>query len=89
VTKYCGFAYHARALEYLRTVQKKIRQQIISKVKQLAFEPHPPTSKLVQGMTDGEERVYRIRSGDYRILYVVRGDIVVVLDIDHRKDVYK
>jgi len=40
-------------------------------------------------MKDGEERVYRVRSGDYRILYCVRGIIVVVLDIDNRKDVYR
>lgn len=89
MSKYCGFAYHASALAYLKTVQKKTRQQIINKVRHLAFEPHPPTSKVVQGMRVGEERVYRIRSGDYRVLYIVRGDIVVVLDIDHRKDVYK
>jgi mRNA-degrading endonuclease RelE of RelBE toxin-antitoxin system len=30
-----------------------------------------------------------VRSGDYRILYVVRGMIVCVLDIDNRKDVYR
>jgi hypothetical protein len=35
--------------------------------------------------------VYRERSGDYRILYVVRSnpDEVLILDIDHRKDVYR
>jgi hypothetical protein len=33
--------------------------------------------------------VYRIRHGDYRILYSVRPVIIVILDIDHRKDVYR
>lgn len=89
MSKYCGFAYNSHALDYLKTVPKKIRGQIIAKIKQLANDPHPPTSKVIQGMSDGEERVYRIRSGDYRILYVVRGIIVCILDIDHRKDVYK
>ena len=87
MSKYCGFAYAPHSLDYLRTVSKKLRKQIVSKIKQLAFDPYPPTSKPVQGMVDGEERVYRIRSGDYRILYCVRGDIVVILDIGHRKDV--
>jgi len=83
--------YHERSLDYLQTLQQKTRKQIITKVEALAANPLPPTSKLVQGMMNGEERVYRIRSGDYRVLYVVRANPnhVVVLDIDHRKDVYK
>lgn len=89
VSKYCGFAYDPQALEYLATLQKKIRKQIVAKIYKLAVEPYPQTAKLVQGMTDGEEQVYRIRSGDYRILYVVRDVIVVILDINHRKDVYR
>ena len=88
-SKYCGFAYARCALDYLKTVPKKIRRQIVKHVENLANDPYPPTAKLVQGMSDGEDKVYRIRSGDYRILYVVRGIIVVVLDIDHRKDVYR
>ena len=88
-SQYRGFAYHPRCLDYLHTLEKKLRRQIVAKVEQLAADPFPPTSKLVQGMVDGEERVYRIRSGDYRILYAVREVIVCVLDIDHRKDVYR
>lgn len=84
-----GFAYSAKSLDYLKTLQQKTRKQIIAKVHALASNPHPPTAKLIQGMLDGEERVYRIRSGDYRILYVVRDSIIAVLDIDHRKDVYR
>jgi mRNA interferase RelE/StbE len=89
MSRYCGFAYDPRSLDYLKTVPKKIRKQIIGKVYKLASDPFPPTAKMLHGMEDGEERVYRIRSGDYRILYVVRGIIVVVLDIGHRKDVYR
>jgi mRNA interferase RelE/StbE len=89
MSKYCGFAYARCALDYLQTVPKKIRRQIVRHVEGLARDPHPPTAKLIRGMKDGEERVYRVRSGDYRILYCVRGIIVVVLDVDNRKDVYR
>ena len=89
MSKYCGFAYDPRALDYLKTVPKKFRKQIVDKVYKLAADPYPATVKMVQGMSDGEERVYRIRSGDYRILYVVRHVIVVIIDINHRKDVYR
>ena len=86
-----GFVYTERALSYLGTIPLKLRKQIVKKVTALAGDPLPPTCKVIQGMSDEEERVYRIRSGDYRILYVIRTkpDHVVVLDIDHRKDVYR
>jgi mRNA interferase RelE/StbE len=84
-----GFAYHPAALAYLRTMPKKFRRQIINKINRLADDPYPPTAKMVQSKSVGEERVYRERSGDYRILYVVRNPIIVILDIDHRKDVYR
>jgi mRNA interferase RelE/StbE len=86
---YYGFAYDKHCLDYLKTLDKKCRRQIVTKIRQLAANPHPATAKVVQGMVDGSERVYRIRSGDYRILYTVREVIVCILDIDHRKDVYR
>lgn len=89
MAKFYGFAYSPHALDYLKTIPKKVRGQIVSKIKKLAEDPYPATTKMLKGMKDGEERVYRIRSGDYRILYVVRGIIVCVLDIDNRKDVYR
>ena len=89
MASYYGFAYHPDCLAYLQKLQPKIRKQIVGKIQQLAADPYPQGIKPVLGMKDGEERVYRERSGDYRILYVVRDVIVVVLDIDHRKDVYR
>lgn len=86
-----GFAYSERALDYLTTQTKKIRTQIIGKIEKLADDPIPPGSKLIHGLTGDSERVYRIRSGDYRVLYVIRENPkhIVVLDIGHRKDVYR
>jgi len=89
MARYYGFAYDPDCLAYLRTLPQKIRKQIITKIQKLAANPYPSTAKLMKGMKDCGGRVYRERSGDYRILYVVRDTIVVVLDIDHRKDVYR
>jgi mRNA interferase RelE/StbE len=86
-----GFAYSRDALAYLKTTPAKHRKQIVNKINGLAAQPHPANCKVVQGMTDGEDQVYRIRSGDYRVLYVVRENPaqIIILDIDHRKDVYR
>ena len=85
-----GFAYTEAALKYLETkVPTKIRGQIKRRIEALAANPNPPRSKKLAGITDGEHSVYRVRQGDYRILYSVRPIIIVILDIGHRKDVYR
>lgn len=84
-----GFAYTQAALNYLESKSPKIRRQIRRKIENLARNPHPPKSKKLLGYLEGEEEVFRERSGDYRILYVVREVEIVILDIGHRKDVYK
>lgn len=85
-----GFAYTNSALRFLEAIPtSKIRRQVNQKIESLAADPAPPKCKKLNGVTDGGNPVYRVRSGDYRILYAVRGIIIVVLDIDHRKDVYR
>jgi mRNA interferase RelE/StbE len=82
------------ALSNLAHIPFKIRAQLIKKAKALILNPHPSGSKALKGVTTDEgETVYRQRSGDYRILYIVRKKPtqteVIVLDIDNRKDVYR
>jgi mRNA-degrading endonuclease RelE of RelBE toxin-antitoxin system len=85
-----GFAYTEAALKYLETaVPVKIRGQIKRRIEALAANPAPPGSKKLNGVLDGRYPVYRVRQGDHRILYSVRPIIIVILDIGHRKDVYR
>lgn len=66
--------------------QKKIRQQIVSRIQLLVDEPRPPGSKKLSG-----QNYYRIRQGVYRIVYSIEDDklIVYVVKVGHRKDVYR
>jgi mRNA interferase RelE/StbE len=87
-----GLVITKTALDNLAKIPHKIRVQLIKKVKALILNPRPNGAKKLKGITtDDGEPVYRHRSGDYRILYVVRKNPggVIVLDIDDRKDVYK
>ncbi|MHB1558699.1 MAG: type II toxin-antitoxin system RelE family toxin [Isosphaeraceae bacterium] len=56
-------------------------------IRQLADDPHPPGSRKLKGTND----LYRIRAGDYRILYTVEGRrlVVLVVNVGHRRDVYR
>ena len=87
-----GFAFTDRALDFLAGVPPKIRRQIVKKAKSLHTTPFPPTSKKLHDVTTPEGySVYRERSGDYRILYIVRNKPaeVLVLDIGYRKEIYQ
>jgi mRNA-degrading endonuclease RelE of RelBE toxin-antitoxin system len=85
-----GFAYSPQALAFLKTLQSKLRQQIIKRIQSLAANPKGPGTKKLHGVEDDEGNpVYRARQGKHRILYSIRDPIIVVLDIDHRKDVYR
>lgn len=87
-----GLVITKSALNSLARFPFKIRAQLIKKAKALILDAHPAGSKPLKGIrTADDEPIYRQRSGDYRILYVVRANPteVIVLDIDNRKDVYR
>ncbi len=85
-----GLALGPAAVSFLDGMQPgKMRAQVVKRVKLLQHDPHPAGCKKLVDMKNGTEPIWRVRSGDYRILYVVRAQEVVVTDIDHRKDVYR
>jgi mRNA interferase RelE/StbE len=90
-TSLYGFAYLDAALRSLKAIPTKFRGQIRRKIESLAGDPHPPGCKKLDGVMSGPDQVYRVRSGDYRVLYIVRSNPhqIVVLDIGDRKDVYR
>lgn len=75
------------ALKSMGKIPKKDLVRIGMKIDQLSTDPQPIDMKKIQG----GENLYRIRSGDYRILYRIFNETVTILvvDVDHRKDVYK
>jgi mRNA interferase RelE/StbE len=52
----------------------------------LAEDPRPPGARALQGRPG-----LRVRVGDYRIIYTVEDDVllVVVVRLGHRRDVYE
>jgi mRNA interferase RelE/StbE len=61
-------------------------RRILSKITALAEEPFPPGVKKLAG-TDW----YRIRIGDYRVVYALEKErlLVLVIRIGHRREVYR
>lgn len=85
-----GFSVGPAAAEFLDEMQPgKLRAQIAKRMKSLATNANPAGCKKLNGVTFDGVPVLRVRSGDYRILYVVKPDEVLVIDIGHRKDIYR
>jgi mRNA interferase RelE/StbE len=75
------------ARKELRKLPPQIIKRIVTAVTELAADPRPMGSrKLV-----GSQHTYRIRIGDYRVIYTVVDDklIVEIVRVAHRKDVYR
>ena len=51
----------------------------------------PPDSTKLQGSIQGSADLYRIRVGDYRIIYQIQDQILIVLviKIGHRREIYR
>ncbi|MGV7224980.1 MAG: type II toxin-antitoxin system RelE family toxin [Nitrospinales bacterium] len=74
----------AKALKKIpKSDQKRVAERIDSLSEKL---PDPAKTKM-----KGDNPFHRIRVGDYRIIYEIHGDIllIVVLKIGHRKEVYR
>jgi len=70
----------------LKGIPRKDVRRILSAIKSLADDPRPPGTKKLSG----QER-YRLRQGNYRILYEIKDDrlIVCVVRIGDRRDAYR
>ena len=72
--------------KFLDALHGDIYTRIISALHALADDPRPHGVKKLKGYRD----YWRIRVGDYRIIYAIQDDrlLVIVIRIGHRRDVY-
>lgn len=70
----------------LRRVPKADLRRVVERMERLATEPRPPGCEKLFA-----ENVYRVRQGDYRILYSVDDGegAIEVIKIGHRREVYR
>jgi mRNA interferase RelE/StbE len=78
----------APAVRELRKLDHPVRRRVARAVTALAMDPRPPGSRSLAGQPAG---VMRLRVGDYRIVYQVEDDrvVVTVVRVAHRREVYR
>ena len=74
----------AKAVDKL---EKANRLRVVGAIELLSVDPRPPGAKMLRG---GEQGRWRVRIGDYRIVYAIEDDrlLVLVLRVAHRREVY-
>ena len=71
----------------LRGIDKQFISRILEAVNSLSDDPFPSQHRKLQG----SESSYRIRIGDYRVIYQtdIENKIIVIYHVRHRKDIYR
>jgi mRNA interferase RelE/StbE len=75
------------AQRQLRKLDPQARRRIQAAIELLAEEPRPPAAKMLVN-SDG---AWRVRVGDYRVIYDIEDDrlVVLVLAAGHRREIYR
>jgi mRNA interferase RelE/StbE len=75
------------ALRQLEKLSRDLQKRIASKIQALRNDPFPSGCKKLFGESDN----WRVRVGDYRVIYQVHRGVllILVINIGHRRDVYR
>ena len=76
--------FHPSALEQLRVLPKETRRLIGGKLDRAQHALAGDIKKL-----RGFKNKYRLRAGNYRVLFELEGACLVVYDVGDRKDIYE
>jgi mRNA interferase RelE/StbE len=77
----------ATAERQLKKIRREDQVRILRSVLLLASEPRPGGCRKMSGYDD----IYRLRVGNYRVIYEIEGKgiVVIILKIGHRREVYR
>jgi mRNA interferase RelE/StbE len=80
-------AFSTTAARQLRKLPAAVSERIVRAADRLAIDPRPPG--LVK--LEGADELYRIRVGDYRLIYQIADEqlIVLIARVAHSKDAYR
>jgi mRNA interferase RelE/StbE len=79
--------FTASASREFRALDRQVQRRVSEKVNALCEDPFPPGSKKLKAQADH----FRIRVGDYRVVYRVDGKrvVIVIVRVGHRREIYR
>ncbi len=76
-------SWHQEALRELDKLDVFIAKIILKKIDEMREDPFSKDVKRLKGQTS-----FRLRVGDYRVLFEILGKIVFIKKVGHRKHIY-
>jgi mRNA interferase RelE/StbE len=75
------------ALRELKQLDRQVLQRLVTAAEGIASDPRPVGARKLTG----SDHTYRIRVGDYRIVYEISDDdgLVEIVRVRHRRDAYR
>lgn len=75
------------ASRQIRKLDRNTQKRILARIEKLEEEPRPHDASKLQS----PEELYRIRVGDYRIVYQIEDDrlVVLIVKVGNRREVYR
>lgn len=73
-----------KAIENLEKLEPALSQRIFKKVEELSSDPFSKDIKRLKGSD-----YFRLRVGDYRIIFSVERNLIIILKVGHRKNIYE
>jgi mRNA interferase RelE/StbE len=74
------------AAKEFKKLPKLIQSKTINTLKMVEVDPYSEVLKMRK--IRGKENLFRIRIGDYRLIYAIENSCIVIVRIRHRKNVY-
>ena len=81
----CNIQYDPKAIKQLKKLDKVIASNVLDGIEEYFNNPIITKIKKLKTPFDG---AYRLRIGDYRVVFYQKDDLVLISKIAHRKQVY-
>ena len=72
-----------KSLHELDKLEQNISRRIIKKVDELMNNPYSMEIKKLKGLN-----AFRLRIGDYRVIFEIERDLITILKVGHRRNIY-
>jgi len=81
------YVFTGKSFKQLQKLPKSVQKRIIAKLD--FYSSHPNPIRFADHLTKFDLGTYRYRVGDYRIVFDIDAENLLILLIDHRKNIYR
>lgn len=81
-----SYEFKSKALKQLKKLDKSVQRKIIDHLDQVSTQEVLFSNKRLTQFKIGS---FRLRVGDYRLVYDIDGKMITILLLGHRKEIYK